>query len=172
MAHCNQCCAKTDYSQPILPAEACNTLLVLCQELARLGGEASFLRRTEARLKSNLGFAEDRTTELQREVSILRQQVASYEASEHEAQVLEDVQRSVSRESSAGGNIAARMNGEPIRTPDFDCGSRSADKMFGVSQHHQQMVLQLLCLCTVSICCCPQDQQRCRFVYLPESFAR
>lgn len=82
------------------------------QELARLGGEASFLRRTEARLKSNLSFAEDKTNELQREVTILRQQVASYEASEHEAQVLEDVQRSVASESSAGGSIAARMNGE------------------------------------------------------------
>ena len=98
--------------QPRSPAEAGSTLLVCLQELARLGGEASFLRRTEARLKSNLGFAEDKTNELQREVTILRQQVASYEASEHEAQVLEDVQRSVSRESSAGGNIAARMNGE------------------------------------------------------------
>ena len=82
------------------------------QELARLGGEASFLRRTEARLKSNLGFAEDRTAELQREVTILRQQVASYEASEHEAQLLEDVQRSVTRQSSTGGNIAAKMSGE------------------------------------------------------------
>ena len=81
------------------------------QELARLGGEASFLRRTEARLKSNLGFAEDRSSELQREVTILRQQVASYEASEHEAQLLEEVQRSVSRESSAGGTIAAKMKG-------------------------------------------------------------
>lgn len=70
------------------------------------------MRRTEARLKSNLGFAEDRTSELQREVTILRQQVASYEASEHEAQVLEDVQRSVASESSAGGNIAARMGGK------------------------------------------------------------
>ena len=48
-------------------------------------------------------------------MTILRQQVASYEAIEHEAQVLEDVQRSVSRESSASGNIAARMNGEPDR---------------------------------------------------------
>ncbi|DBB14510.1 TPA: hypothetical protein ACH3X3_004792 [Trebouxia sp. C0006] len=83
----------------------------LHQELARLGGEASFLRRTEARLKSNLGFAEDRSSELQREVTILRQQVASYEASEHEAQLLEEVQRSVSRESSAGGTIAAKMKG-------------------------------------------------------------
>ena len=81
------------------------------QELARLGGEASFLRRTEARLKSNLGFAEDRSSELQREVTILRQQVASYEASEHEAQLLEEVQQSVSRESSAGGTIAAKMKG-------------------------------------------------------------
>ena len=108
-------------NQPSWPAEACKILLIICQELARLGGEASFLRRTEARLKSNLGFAEDRTIELQREVTILRQQVASYEASEHEAQVLEDVQRSVSRESSAGGNIAARMNGEPIRRSVFDC---------------------------------------------------
>ncbi len=76
-----------------------------------MGGEASFLRRTEARLKSNLGFAEDRSSELQREVTILRQQVASYEASEHEAQLLEEVQRSVSRESSAGGTIAAKMKG-------------------------------------------------------------
>jgi len=76
-----------------------------------LGGEASFLRRTEARLKSNLGFAEDRSSELQREVTVLRQQVASYEASEHEAQLLEEVQRSVSRESSAGGTIAAKMKG-------------------------------------------------------------
>ncbi|KAL0020086.1 hypothetical protein WJX79_009298 [Trebouxia sp. C0005] len=83
----------------------------LHQELARLGGEASFLRRTEARLKSNLGFAEDRSSELQREVTILRQQVASYEASEHETQLLEEVQRSVSRESSAGGTIAAKMKG-------------------------------------------------------------
>ncbi|DBA92530.1 TPA: hypothetical protein ACH3X1_002761 [Trebouxia sp. C0004] len=83
----------------------------LHQELARLGGEASFLRRTEARLKSNLGFAEDRSSELQREVTILRQQVASYEASEHEAQLLEEVQRSVSRESSAGGTIVAKMKG-------------------------------------------------------------
>lgn len=82
------------------------------QELARLGGEASFLRRTEARLKSNLGFAEDKTNELQREVTILRQQVASYEASEHEAQLLEDVQRSVASESTAGGSIATKMNGE------------------------------------------------------------
>lgn len=76
-----------------------------------MGGEASFLRRTEARLKSNLGFAEDRSSELQREVTILRQQVASYEASEHEAQLLEEVQRSVSKESSAGGTIAAKMKG-------------------------------------------------------------
>ncbi|KAL3148684.1 hypothetical protein ABBQ38_014099 [Trebouxia sp. C0009 RCD-2024] len=82
----------------------------LHQELARLAGEASFLRRTEARLKSNLGFAEDKTNELQREVTILRQQVASYEASEHEAQLLEVVQRSVASESSAGGSIAAKMN--------------------------------------------------------------
>ena len=59
----------------------------------------------------NLGFAEDRSSELQREVTILRQQVASYEASEHEAQLLEEVQRSVSRESSAGGTIAAKMKG-------------------------------------------------------------
>ena len=82
------------------------------QELARLGGEASFLRRTEARLKSNLGFAEDRSSELQREVTILRQQVASFEASEHEAQVLEDVQRSVAAEGSAGGNLASKMSGK------------------------------------------------------------
>lgn len=87
------------------------------QELARLGGEASFLQRTEARLKSNLGFAEDRTSELQREVTILRQQVASYEASEHEAQVLEDVQRSVTRECSASGNLAAKMNGKDAVYP-------------------------------------------------------
>ena len=120
MTQLQSCCARTlcpgMCDQPIWPAEAGNILFVLLQELARLGGEASFLRRTEARLKSNLGFAEDRTNELQREVTILRQQVASYEASEHEAQVLEDVQRSVSRESSAGGNIAARMTGEPNTT--------------------------------------------------------
>ena len=87
------------------------------QELARLGGEASFLRRTEARLKSNLTFAEDRTSELQREVTILRQQVAGYEASEHEAQVLEDVQQSVTRQSSAVSNIAGKMAGETFRGP-------------------------------------------------------
>lgn len=116
---CNQCCADPWSLASVISlvgqSKAYNTLLILCQELARLGGEASFLRRTEARLKSNLGFAEDKSNELQREVTILRQQVASYEAIEHEAQVLEDVQRSVSRESSAGGNIAARMNGEPNR---------------------------------------------------------
>ena len=44
-------------------------------------------------------------------MTILRQQVASHEASEHEAQVLEEVQRSVSREGSAGGNIAEKMRG-------------------------------------------------------------
>ena len=83
------------------------------QEIARLGGEASFLRRGEARLKSNLGFAEDRCSELQREVRILRQQVASFEASEHEAQVLDEVQRSVSEQSSYTGGIAAKLGGEP-----------------------------------------------------------
>ena len=98
-----------------------------------MGGEASFLRRTEARLKSNLGFAEDKTNELQREVTILRQQVASYEASEHEAQVLEDVQRSVSRESSAGGNITSRMNGKPIRTSVLGCFVMAAGQLTGMS---------------------------------------
>ena len=44
-------------------------------------------------------------------MTVLRQQVASHEASEHEAQVLEEVQRSVSREGSAGGNIAEKMRG-------------------------------------------------------------
>lgn len=81
------------------------------QEIARLGGETSFLRRGEARLKSNLDFAEDRCSELQREVTILRQQVASFEASEHEAQVLDEVQRSVSGQSSYTGSIAAKMGG-------------------------------------------------------------
>ena len=54
-------------------------------------------------------------------MTILRQQVASYEASEHEAQVLEEVQRSVSRECSAGGNIAEKMRGD------------SWDTMLGIS---------------------------------------
>lgn len=81
------------------------------QEIARLGGETSFLRRGEARLKSNLGFAEDRCSELQREVTILRQQVASFEASEHEAQVLDEVQCSVAGDSSFSSNIAAKMGG-------------------------------------------------------------
>ena len=106
------------------------------QELARLGGETSFLRRTEARLKSNLGFAEDKTSELQREVTILRQQVASYEASEHEAQVLEDVQRSVASESSAGGNIAARMNGEPNSTSASTFVSRGSCQAAWMHQHY------------------------------------
>lgn len=88
----------------------------LPQEIARLGGEASFLRRGETRLKSNLGFAEDRCNELQREVTILRQQVASFEASEHEAQVLDEVQRSVTGDSSFVSNITARLDGRrPFR---------------------------------------------------------
>ena len=78
-----------------------------------MGGEASFLRRGEARLKSDLGFAEDRRSELQREVNILRQQLASFEASEHEAQVLDEVQRSVAGDSSYAGSIAAKMGGKP-----------------------------------------------------------
>lgn len=45
------------------------------QEIARLGGEVSSLRRAEARLKSDLAFAEDRLAEAQQEISMLRQQV-------------------------------------------------------------------------------------------------
>ena len=47
----------------------------MVQEIARLGGEVSSLRRAEARLKSDLAFAEDRLAEAQQEISMLRQQV-------------------------------------------------------------------------------------------------
>ena len=66
------------------------------QEIARLGGEVTFLRRSEARLKSDLGFAEQRVADLQRDHSALRQQLGGYEATEHEARLMEDVRRTVS----------------------------------------------------------------------------
>ena len=39
--------------------------------------------------------------------------MASFEASEHEAQVLDEVQRSIAGDSSYAGSIAAKMGGEP-----------------------------------------------------------
>ena len=114
LAYASSCLAKLDvlHQGLLLPASAEQHMHGFLQEIARLGGETSFLRRGEARLKSNLGFAEDRCSELQREVTILRQQVASFEAIEHEAQVMDEVQRSVAGDSSCAGSIAAKMGGD------------------------------------------------------------
>eukprot|EP00891_Asterochloris_glomerata_P000304 jgi/Astpho2/304/Aster-02189 len=75
----------------------------LHEEIARLGGEVTFLRRSEARLKSDLGFAEQRVADLQRDHSALRQQLGGYEATEHEARLMEDVRRTVSAGVGPGG---------------------------------------------------------------------
>ncbi|KAK9818004.1 hypothetical protein WJX72_005629 [[Myrmecia] bisecta] len=94
----------------------------LHQELARTGGELSTLRRSEARLKSDLVFANERLEEVQRELSMQRSRLAGYEASEHERNIIAEIRKTVApdRDPAAQAIPAfslADMSGDPAGQP-------------------------------------------------------
>ncbi len=95
-----------------------------------MGGEVTFLRRSEARLKSDLGFAEQRVADLQRDHGALRQQLGGYEATEHEARLMEDVRRTVSAGVGPGGvRVRAPLPGK--RLGGLDLSNRVGDAIAG-----------------------------------------
>ena len=99
-----------------------------------MGGEVTFLRRSEARLKSDLGFAEQRVADLQRDHSALRQQLGGYQATEHEARLMEDVRRTVSAGVGPGGlRVRAPLPGKRLGGLDVSNGVGDAT----VGQAHQ-----------------------------------
>lgn len=82
-----------------------------------MASEISTLRRSEARLKSDLTFGEERISELQREVGLLRSRLSGLEAGAHEQQILSDVRQAVATKaaakapSDAGGSAGAGVGG-------------------------------------------------------------